>query len=99
MSRIPYCLTAVLFAAVMTSGPTVAQTPAPPPATKAAPAPTVSKPTTAAQIEAWTTKQWEAAKKEWARDKAKWADCRKQSDKRKLEGRKSWWFLYQCMTS
>ena len=42
--------------------------------------------------------QWEAAKREWAKDKAKWADCRAQSSKQKLEGRKSWSFLYTCMT-
>jgi len=54
---------------------------------------------TATQVEKWTTKQWEAAKKEWSKDKKKWADCRKQSRDQKLEGRKSWSFLYKCMTS
>ncbi len=53
----------------------------------------------AAQVEAWTTKQWEAAKKKWAKDKKKWSDCQTQSSKQKLEGRKSWSFLYTCMTS
>jgi hypothetical protein len=62
-------------------------------------APAASHQSTAAQVESWTTKQWETAKKEWAQNKVKWADCQKQSDKQKLEGRKSWSFLYSCMTS
>ena len=61
-------------------------------------APDLSKRSTAAKVETWTRKQWDAAKKEWAKDKAKWADCRKQSGEQKLKGRKSWSFLYKCMT-
>lgn len=56
------------------------------------------KPSTATQVQTWTKKQWEAAKKDWAKDKVKWADCRKQSRDQKLKGRKSWSFLYTCMT-
>ena len=102
MSRIWFHLTAVVFAAVMSSSAVFAQTSASPSATKPAPTastPDSSKPSTATQVETWTRKQWETAKKEWAKDKAKWADCRKQSSKQKLEGRKSWSFLYKCMTS
>ena len=40
-----------------------------------------------------------AAKKKWAKDKTKWADCQKQSSAKKLEGRKNWSFTYTCMTS
>ena len=61
--------------------------------------PTSSKQSVAKQVETWTTKQWNAAKKEWAKDRAKWADCQNQSKAQKLSGRKSWSFLYQCMTS
>ena len=50
-------------------------------------------------VEKWTTKQWNSAKKEWAKDEAKWTDCRQQSTKQKLTGRKSWSFLYTCMTT
>lgn len=99
MSRIRFCLTAVAFAAIMSSTAAISQTPTP--ATKPAPAATAtdsSKPSTATQVEAWSRKQWEAAKKEWAKDKTKWADCRKQSKSQKLQGRKSWSFLYKCMT-
>ena len=69
------------------------------PATTPAPAPTSSKPSVITRVETWTRKQWDAAQKEWAKDKAKWADCRKQSKAQKLSGRKSWSFLYQCMTN
>lgn len=101
MSGIRFCLTTIVFAAVMSSSAAIAQTSVSPPATKpaaAASAPDSSKPSTATQVETWTRKQWEAAKKEWAKDKTKWADCRKQSSKQKLAGRKSWSFLYKCMT-
>ena len=102
MSRIPFHLTAVVFTAVMSSSAVVAQTSVSPPATNSSPAasaPDSSKPSTATQVETWTNTQWEAAKEEWAKDKAKWADCQEQSSKQKLEGRKSWSFLYTCMTS
>jgi hypothetical protein len=102
MSRIRFPLTAVVFTAVMSSSALVAQTSVSPPATKSSPAasaPDSSKPSTATQVETWTVTQWEAAKEEWTKDKAKWADCQEQSSKQKLEGRKSWSFLYTCMTS
>ena len=49
-------------------------------------------------ISNWTKKQWYAAKAKWIREKAKWADCQKQATAEKLSGRKSWPFLYECMT-
>lgn len=88
MSRIQCCLMAAVFVAAMGGTSTIAQTPAP-----------EAKPTTAEQVETWSRKQWDTAKKEWAKDKAKWADCRKQSSDQKLKGRKSWSFLYTCMSS
>ncbi len=102
MSRIRFHLTAVVFTAVMSSSAVVAQTSVSPPATKSSPTaftPDSSKPSIATQVETWTSAQWEAAKEEWAKDKAKWADCQEQSSKQKLEGRKTWSFLYTCMTS
>jgi hypothetical protein len=102
MSRIWFCLTAVGFAAVMSSSVVIAQTPVSPRATRPAPAasaPDSSNPSTVTQVETWTRKQWDAAKRGWAKDKIKWADCRKQSSEQRLGGRKSWSFLYQCMTS
>ena len=53
----------------------------------------------ATTVENWTTKQWIAAKSEWAKDKGRWAYCQQQSTHQKLIGRKSWSFLYTCMTT
>ena len=92
----------VILAGTVACGVSFAQVPATPPAKTPAPAasaPTSSNSSAVAQVETWTTKQWDAAKKEWAKDKTKWADCQKQSGQQKLEGRKSWSFLYRCMTS
>jgi hypothetical protein len=91
MSRFRFCLTAIVFAMIMSSGVAIAQT-------SGSPASDSSKPSMTQQVETWTKKQWEAAKREWAKDKTKWADCRAQSSQQNLKGRKSWSFLYTCMT-
>jgi hypothetical protein len=88
----------VVLAGIVACGGAFAQAPASPPATTPAPAPTPSKPSVATRVETWTRQQWDAAVKEWAKDKAKWANCREQSKAQKLSGRKSWSFLYRCMT-
>lgn len=96
-----YGLAAIALAAFMNCSAAIAQAPPSVPVPKSAPAASVpdsAKPSTATQVESWTKKQWEGAKKEWSKDKAKWADCRKQSSKQKLKRRKSWSFLYSCMT-
>jgi hypothetical protein len=87
MPCIRFCLTAVALVAFMSASATVQ-----------AQAPDSSKPSTVEQVETWTKKQYDAARKEWAKDKTKWTDCRKQSKDQKLTGRKSWSFLYTCMT-
>jgi hypothetical protein len=51
------------------------------------------------RAETWTKKQWDSAQKQWAKDKTRWSDCQKQSGEKHLDGRKSWSFLYTCMTS
>jgi hypothetical protein len=92
----------VVIAGISCCGVAFAQTPAPPIATAPAPIASSSKtsePSATKRVETWTKKQWDAAKKEWAKDNAKWTDCQKQSDSQKLSGRKSWSFIYQCMTS
>jgi hypothetical protein len=91
MSRLRFCLPAIVFGVIMTAGVAIAQTPG-------SPAPDSSKPSVTERVETWTKKHWEAAKREWAKDKVKWADCRAQSKQQKLKGRKSWSFLYSCMT-
>jgi hypothetical protein len=89
-----FIATAVAVATVAACGAAFAQAPAPKPA---APPSSISK--SAAQVETWTTQQWDAAKATWAQDTTKWAECQKRSSTRKLEGRDSWSFLYTCMTS
>jgi len=101
MSRAGFYLTAAFLAAVLSSA-AIAQTAASPPATKPAPATSVTdsqKASLPTQVEKWTKEQWEAAKKEWAKDTTKWANCQKQWNKHKHEGRKTWPSLYKCMTS
>jgi hypothetical protein len=82
-------LTALALFCLLVTGPALAQT-TPPASTTSSKIDDVSK---------WTTKQWNHAKAEWAKEKKKWADCQKQSKDKKLSGRKSWSFLATCMTS
>jgi len=49
-------------------------------------------------VSKWTSKQWNRAKAEWAKEKEKWADCEKRSKDQNLTGRESWSFLASCMT-
>ena len=53
---------------------------------------------TTEDVSNWSQEKWNAAKAEWMKEKAKWASCNKQATKEKLSGRKSWSFLYTCMT-
>ena len=101
MGRARAFVAAAVLLAVAGSGIGYAQTPASSPATsqaQASPGPTSAEPSIPKRVETWTRVQWNAAQKVWAKDKAKWADCRKQSRNQKLEGRKRWSFLYKCMT-
>ena len=89
-----------LVGVVATSGAVLAQSPSQP-AQKPAPetsSPATSQPSTAEKVQHWTLKQWASAKKKLAKDKEKWANCRKQASDKNLTGRKSWSFLYECMT-
>jgi hypothetical protein len=58
------------------SGPVPAQT--------TAPAPTDSSKTD--DVSKSTTRQWNHAKAEWAKEKQKWTDCQNQSKNQKLTG-------------
>jgi hypothetical protein len=95
-----FVVAAAVLSGVAASGIGYAQAPASSPPTPQAPAPLPTSPKSSVpeQVETWTKAQWNAARREWAKDKAKWADCRKQSSHQKLAGRKSWSFLYKCMT-
>jgi hypothetical protein len=99
MSQIRFRLAAGILVALLGASVAHAQTPAPAPESKPAPETTSAPSSTVTEVEKWTRKQYNAAKASWAEDKAKWADCRKQSKDQKLTGRKSWSFLYQCMSS
>ena len=50
------------------------------------------------EVSKWTKQQWYAAKAIWVKEKTKWANCQLQAIDKKLFGRKSWPFLYNCMT-
>jgi hypothetical protein len=99
MPRIRYYFTAAFLSAVSCSAanaqtsvsPTIT-TPAPPASADS------SKGSVSTRVENWTEIQWEAAKIEWAKDTTKWANCQKQWNEQKHEGRKNWPALYKCMT-
>ena len=102
MFRTWLCLKTALLAAVLSSSAT-AQTSVSPPATKPAP------PASATQrhrtrpcrrkSKAGRGSVGGRQKKEWAKDATKWADCQRQWNKQKDEGRKNWPSLYKCMTN
>jgi hypothetical protein len=50
------------------------------------------------KVENWTKKQRNAAKQKWSLDKAKWSACNQDTNGQRLSGRKSWWYLYNCMS-
>jgi hypothetical protein len=93
-------LAAAAFACVFAGSLGSAKTPEPAPAgnTPTPAAPASSEPSDVSQVEKWTKKKWNNAVKEWAQDETKWAGCKEQSKAKKLSGRKSWSFLYGCMT-
>jgi hypothetical protein len=75
-------------------GTALAQNQAQPQSTK----PPATSTTKMEDVSKWTQKQWDAAKAKWSEEKAKWDNCQKQAKQAKLSGRKSWRFLYDCMT-
>lgn len=89
-SGIPLLIAASCLCAV----PALAQAPAPTAPAASAPAAVP----TAEDVSKWTRKQWNAAKAKWASEKDKWDGCEKQAKTQKLAGRKSWQFLYDCMS-
>ena len=97
MSRLCLSPTVAALAASLIGGVALAQStaPAPPPASKTQDA---AEPSTAAKVENWSKKQWSAATQKWSQDKAKWNACNQDTKDMKLSGRKSWSYLYDCMT-
>ena len=98
-NRILLVLSAVALAGLISVGAASAQTPSSPPAAKrstTAPAPT-SVSSAAADVEKWTTEEWEGAKAKWSSENAKWGDCEQQATNQKLERRQRWVFIYKCL--
>jgi hypothetical protein len=82
-------LTLLVSASALAQSPTQPQSTTKPAETSATKMEDVSK---------WTQKQWDAAKAKWSKEKVKWAGCQKQANEKKLSGRESWSFYYDCMT-
>jgi hypothetical protein len=53
----------------------------------------------AKDVSKWTRKEWNAARAKWVKDREKWNGCTKEATDKKLRGRKSWSFIYDCVTS
>lgn len=68
------------------------QTPAAPPSISAQAERTVT------DVSKWTRKQWNAARAKWQEEKDAWNGCQNEAKAQNLSGRKSWQFLYDCMT-
>jgi hypothetical protein len=56
-----------------------------------------AEPSTTDKVKTWTRAEWNKSKAEFAKDKDKWASCRKEGRDKKLRGKASWSFLYDCM--
>ena len=84
----------MLVLTYLAAGVSLAQSPQPQPAPK----PTATLTTQVEDVSKWTRKQWSAAKAKWSEETMKWNDCQTQATGKKLSGRKSWPFLYDCMT-
>ena len=94
MTQIRASILAIMVLTLLAATPAFAQSQMQPQSTSK---PAVTLATKAEDVSKWTTKQWNAAKAKWSNEKVKWADCQKQADEKKLSGRKSWSFLYDCM--
>jgi exonuclease VII large subunit len=94
MSSIRNAFVSVLIVSAVATGTAYAPTPS-----AAAESIVQSAKSAADDVSKWTQKQWNATKAKWAKEKDKWAACNKQATDQKLSGRKSWSFLYDCMTS
>jgi hypothetical protein len=53
---------------------------------------------TMTDVSKWTRRQWHDAKAKWQEEKDAWNGCQNEAKTQNLSGRKSWQFLYDCMT-
>jgi hypothetical protein len=61
------------------------------------PGPSQTVSSSADQVKDWTLKKWNAMKREWRKDRAKWDTCNRKASDQKLTGKASWTFIYDCM--
>lgn len=94
MTQIRISILAIALLALAATASAFAEEPAP---LKTATKPVAVLATKMEDISNWTKKQWYAAKAKWVKEKIKWADCQTQAVDKKISGRKSWPFLYECM--
>jgi len=96
MIKIRSSVLSIALLTFIATAPAFAQNPAPE-KTEAKPAAMLT--TKMQDISNWTKQQWYAAKAKWVKEKVKWAHCQNEALEKKLVGRKSWPFLYSCMTT
>jgi hypothetical protein len=65
--------------------------------TSSSPSTTSTISATADEVKEWSRKKWNAMKREWQKDKAKWDVCNQKAGDQKLSGKASWSFIYDCM--
>jgi hypothetical protein len=100
MKAVRSAFAAAAIFAIAASGAALAQETTPPSTTPAPSSEPASKtPSKVDEVSKWSSRQWNRAKAQFAKEKNKWTDCQKQSKDQKLTGRKSWSFLYSCMTN
>jgi hypothetical protein len=90
-------LLSLVAVSLLASGAAQAQTQAP-----SSPAPMASLSAQASKtmtdVSKWSRKQWNVAKAKWVEEKDSWNGCQTRAQAQNLSGRKSWQFLYDCMT-
>ena len=95
MTQIRTLILSITMLTLVATAPAFAQNQTPPqPTVKLA----AASSTKMEDVSKWTQRQWNTAKAKWSKENLKWADCQKQAGEKKLSGRKSWSFLYDCMT-
>ena len=95
MLRYTKLIAVFAVAGALMSGAALAQST--PPA-KAPPPATAAPTTTTEKVKDLTRREWNTLKVKWAKEKEKWASCRKQARDQKLRARKRWTFMSVCMT-
>jgi hypothetical protein len=95
MTRIRASILSLSVLTLVATAPAFAQSQMQPQSTAK---PTATMTQKAEDVSKWTQKQWNAAKARWSKENVMWANCQKRASEKKLSGRGSWPFLYNCMT-